>query len=245
MVTCGFLVMCGGSGGCEKERILTGPALADWLLESMVTDPIDPATSKGIGLRPQIVCGTSGMRCDLLLFGRTRRWRFSEKAVGSACGKVRFQVFRTVTFDTIAVIRDSRKQTLAIRCVILIRFHGYYASRYNFHRNLTSLHRGDTSRKWSNSNANHSVAYDIYNLEIATMAFGACPDCSDWTPHLCADNPLAEAEACSHLCHLLGPDNSAHSLCWAAALPVVRHTQTRAFREPYSRYNALTRPQLG
>src|ERR1019366_4734600 len=150
--------------------------------------------------------------------------------VGRACWNVRFQVFRIVTIDT--------KQTLAIRCVILIRFHGYYASRDNFHRNLTSLHSGDTSRKWSNSNANHSVSHDIYNFEIATMAFGACPDCSDWTPHLCADNPLTAAAACSGRCHFLGLDNSAHSLCRAAALLVIRHTQTRAFREPYPRYNA-------
>ena len=41
-----------------------------------------------------------GRNEDGLKVGLTRRWRFSEKAVGSACGKVRFQVFRTVTFDT-------------------------------------------------------------------------------------------------------------------------------------------------
>lgn len=37
---CGFLVMSGWSGGCEKGRILTGSPLAACLLESMETDPI-------------------------------------------------------------------------------------------------------------------------------------------------------------------------------------------------------------
>jgi hypothetical protein len=32
-------------------------------------------------------------------FGLTGLWRFSENGIGSACWNVRFQVFRTVTFD--------------------------------------------------------------------------------------------------------------------------------------------------
>jgi len=33
--------MSGGSGGGEKKRILAVLALADWLLESQESDPID------------------------------------------------------------------------------------------------------------------------------------------------------------------------------------------------------------
>lgn len=53
MVTCGFLVMSGGAGGCEKKRILTVLPLAACVLESMKAEPIEPATSKRIGLRHQ------------------------------------------------------------------------------------------------------------------------------------------------------------------------------------------------
>ena len=58
----------------------------------MVTDPTDPATSKGIGLRPQIV--------HLLLFGLSGPWRFYEEAVSAASRDVRFQLSRTFTFNT-------------------------------------------------------------------------------------------------------------------------------------------------
>ena len=37
---------------------------------------------------------------DRHFLGLTGRWRFYEKGVGSACRDVRFQLFRTVTFDT-------------------------------------------------------------------------------------------------------------------------------------------------
>jgi hypothetical protein len=37
---------------------------------------------------------------DRPYLGLTGRWRFYEKGVGSACRDVRFQLFRTVTFDT-------------------------------------------------------------------------------------------------------------------------------------------------
>jgi hypothetical protein len=42
-----------------------------------------------------------GCRYERLLLGLTGRWRFAEKAVGSACWNVRFVIFRTVTFDTL------------------------------------------------------------------------------------------------------------------------------------------------
>ncbi len=41
-----------------------------------------------------------GDRCDLPVVGLTGLWRFSENGIGSACGNVRFQLFRTDTFDT-------------------------------------------------------------------------------------------------------------------------------------------------
>ena len=48
------------------------------------------------------VPGTEHYRscCHRPVFGLTGRWRFPEKAVGAACRDVRFQLFRTVTFDT-------------------------------------------------------------------------------------------------------------------------------------------------
>jgi hypothetical protein len=38
---------------------------------------------------------------DRHFLGLCGRWRFHEKAVGTACLNVRFQVFRTITFDTL------------------------------------------------------------------------------------------------------------------------------------------------
>jgi hypothetical protein len=37
---------------------------------------------------------------DRPFLGLSGLWQFSEKAVGTACWNVRFQLFRTVTFDT-------------------------------------------------------------------------------------------------------------------------------------------------
>ena len=38
---------------------------------------------------------------DRPFLGLSRRWRFSERGVGSACRNVRFKIFRIVTFDTL------------------------------------------------------------------------------------------------------------------------------------------------
>jgi hypothetical protein len=45
--------------------------------------------------------GLQESRNEGQLLGHTRLWRFAEKAVGAACWNVRFQLFRTVTFDTL------------------------------------------------------------------------------------------------------------------------------------------------
>jgi hypothetical protein len=39
------------------------------------------------------------MHFEAPVLGLTGRWRFPEKAFGAACQDVRFQLFRTVTFD--------------------------------------------------------------------------------------------------------------------------------------------------
>jgi hypothetical protein len=44
------------------------------------------------------------------LFGHTGLWRFPEKAVGAACLDVRFQLFRTVTFDTLQSVAISKSR---------------------------------------------------------------------------------------------------------------------------------------
>jgi hypothetical protein len=48
---------------------------------------------------------------DRLILGLSRRWLFPEKSVGSDCGKVRFQFFRTVIFDT---HRDCRNLVVCV-----------------------------------------------------------------------------------------------------------------------------------
>jgi len=40
------------------------------------------------------------MHFEAPVLGQTGLWRFSEIAIGAACRDVRFQLFRTVTFDT-------------------------------------------------------------------------------------------------------------------------------------------------
>src|SRR5450759_703110 len=54
---------------------------------------------------------------DRHFLGLSRRWRFPEMAVGAACCNVRFQLFRTVTFDTKRSVRfpRSRRSTSALR----------------------------------------------------------------------------------------------------------------------------------
>ena len=53
---------------------------------------------------------------DRHFLGRSGLWRFAEKAVGAACWKVRFQYFRTVTFDPNRPVEipDSRHSTFEL-----------------------------------------------------------------------------------------------------------------------------------
>ena len=52
------------------------------------------------------VIGRLSLEPDRHFLGLTGLWRFYEKAVGSACWNVRFQLFRTVTIDTLLTLVD-------------------------------------------------------------------------------------------------------------------------------------------
>src|SRR5450759_5233510 len=64
---------------------------------------------------------------DRHFLGLSRRWRFPEMAVGAACCNVRFQLFRTVTFETKRSVRfpRSRRSTSALRALV-VRFKFIY-----------------------------------------------------------------------------------------------------------------------
>lgn len=50
------------------------------------------------------------MHLEVPVLGHTGRWRFPEKAVAAACWDVRFQLFHTVTFDTLQTAMPSETQ---------------------------------------------------------------------------------------------------------------------------------------
>jgi hypothetical protein len=54
---------------------------------------------------------------DLPYLGLSGLWRFYENGIGSACWKVRYQILRTVTFDTYQMVNfpDSGSSTFDIR----------------------------------------------------------------------------------------------------------------------------------
>jgi hypothetical protein len=102
---------CLNSGSIFQRRVMsfcldrktTALTRNEWLLSGIELDTME--------LRSVPIPDGRRRHWERPLFGLSGLWQFSEKAVGTACWNVRFQLFRTVTFDTLLpfdLLRSSR-----------------------------------------------------------------------------------------------------------------------------------------